>query len=285
MKLLRYGLPGAERPGILDGEGMIRDLAGHVPDILPQVLSPEGLDEIRRLDLAALPAVPGSPRLGPPVAGVGKMFGIGWNYPEHCAETGTPAPKEPLVFAKAVTSLAGPNDTLVLPKGSTHTDHEVELALVIGRKALYVEEKDALDYVAGYTVMNDVSEREYQKMRGGDFLKGKSFDGFGPMGPWLVTADEVPDPQNLDLWLDVNGERRQTGNTAGMAFGVAFLVSYLSQFLTLMPGDVITTGTPPGVGWGRDPKVFLKAGDVVTLGVSGLGSQNIRVAAWPGDRA
>jgi 2-keto-4-pentenoate hydratase/2-oxohepta-3-ene-1,7-dioic acid hydratase in catechol pathway len=284
MKLLRYGPPGAERPGLLDADGVIRDLSGQVPDIRAEVLSPEGLEALRRLDPASLPAVPGKPRLGPPVSGVGKMFGIGWNYPEHCAETGTPPPREPLVFSKAVTSLAGPADTLVLPKGSTHTDHEVELALVIGRRALYVEEKDALDHVAGYAVMNDVSEREYQKMRGGDFLKGKSFDGFGPMGPWLVTADEIPDPQALDLWLDVNGERRQTGNTANMAFGVAFLVSYLSRFLTLMPGDVVTTGTPPGVGWGRDPKVFLKHGDVVTLGVAGLGSQRIPVVAWPGDR-
>ncbi|MEO5337552.1 MAG: fumarylacetoacetate hydrolase family protein [Magnetospirillum sp. WYHS-4] len=281
MKLLRYGPPGGERPGLLAPDGSLRDLSAVVADVTPDVLAPERLAALAALDPATLPIVPGTPRLGPPLAGIGKILGIGWNYVEHCAETGTPPPKEPLVFAKATTALAGPHDILVLPRGSTHTDHEVELAVVIGRRALYVEEADALAHVAGYAVMNDISEREYQKKRGGEFLKGKSFDGFAPLGPWLVTRDEVADPQNLPLWLDVNGERRQDGNTSAMAFGVGFLVSYLSQFMTLMPGDVITTGTPPGVGWGRDPQVFLKPGDVMTLGVAGLGSQRIEVAGWP----
>lgn len=281
MKLLRFGPPGAEKPGLLDGQGRIRDLSGILPDIGPAQLGDEALARLAALEAESLPLVAGKPRLGPPVTGVGKVLGIGWNYVEHCAETGTPPPKEPLVFAKAVTALAGPTDTLVLPRGSTNTDHEVELAVVIGRRALYVEEAEALDCLAGYMVMNDVSEREYQKKRGGEFIKGKSFDGFGPCGPWLVTRDEVPDPQNLDLWLEVNGDRRQNGNTSAMAFGVAFLVSYLSRFMTLMPGDIVTTGTPPGVGFGRNPPLFLKPGDVMTLGVAGLGEQRIPVVGWP----
>ncbi len=282
MKLVRYGAKGREKPGILDNAGHIRDLSGRISDIGPDVLSPEGLTALADIDPESLPLLDDGLRLGPPVAGVGKVVAIGWNYAEHVAETNTPPPSEPLIFTKAVTSLAGPNDTLVLPKGSTHTDHEVELAVVIGKPALYIEETASLDHVAGYAVMNDVSEREYQKNRGGQFVKGKSFDGFGPLGPWLVTRDEVKDTQDLDLWLDVNGRRRQTGNTSMMTFTVPFLISYVSQFMTLMPGDVVTTGTPPGVAFGMDSPEYLKDGDVMTLGAEGLGEQRIEVRAWNG---
>ena len=280
MKLLRHGAPGAERPGLVDGRGRIRDLSGEIADIDGAALAPERLAALRRVDTESLPLVEGSPRLGPPVAGVGKILAIGFNYAEHAAETGKPLPDEPLLFTKAVTALSGPNDPVVLPRGSRKGDWEVELAVVIGRRALYVEETDALDHVAGYAVINDVSEREYQMERGGQFVKGKSFDTFAPFGPWLVTKDEIRDPQDLKLWLDLNGERRQDGNTATMVFGVAFLVSYLSRFLTLMPGDVIATGTPPGVGLGCDPPVFLKPGDVMRLGIEGLGEQCQEVKAW-----
>jgi len=280
MKLLRHGAPGAERPGLVDGRGRIRDLSGEIADIDGAALAPERLAALRRVDTESLPLVEGSPRLGPPVAGVGKILAIGFNYAEHAAETGKPLPDEPLLFTKAVTALSGPDDPVVLPRGSRKGDWEVELAVVIGRRALYVEETDALDHVAGYAVINDVSEREYQMERGGQFVKGKSFDTFAPFGPWLVTKDEVRDPQDLKLWLDLNGERRQDGNTATMKFGVAFLVSYLSRFLTLMPGDVIATGTPPGVGLGCDPPVFLKPGDVMRLGIEGLGEQRQEVKAW-----
>ncbi len=280
MKLLRHGPPGAEKPGLVDDRGRIRDLSGEIPDVDGATLAPERLAALRRIDTDSLPPVEGSPRLGPPVAGVGKILAIGFNYAEHAAETGKPLPDEPLLFTKAVTALSGPNDPVVLPRGSRKGDWEVELAVVIGRRALYVEETDALDHVAGYAVINDVSEREYQLERGGQFVKGKSFDTFAPFGPWLVTKDEVPDPQDLKLWLDLNGERRQDGNTATMVFGVAFLVSYLSRFVTLMPGDVIATGTPPGVGLGCDPAVFLKPGDVMRLGIEGLGEQRQEVKAW-----
>ena len=280
MKLLRHGAPGAERPGLVDGRGRIRDLSGEIADIDGAALAPERLAALGRIDTESLPLVEGSPRLGPPVAGVGKILAIGFNYAEHAAETGKPLPDEPLLFTKAVTALSGPNDPVVLPRGSRKGDWEVELAVVIGRRALYVEETDALDHVAGYAVINDVSEREYQMERGGQFVKGKSFDTFAPFGPWLVTKDEVADPQDLNLWLDLNGERRQDGNTATMVFSVAFLVSYLSRFVTLMPGDVIATGTPPGVGLGCDPPVFLKPGDVMRLGIEGLGEQRQEVKAW-----
>lgn len=283
MKLLRHGPAGEEKPGLLDASGGLRDLSGMVPDIAGEVLSPTGLDRLRALDPTSLPLITEPRRLGPPVGGVGKILGIGWNYADHAAEAGAESPAEPLVFSKAVSCLAGAGDTLILPRGSTHTDHEVELAVIIGQRAQYVEEAKALDVVAGYAVMNDISERHYQKERGGQFVKGKSFDGFGPLGPWLVTTDEVLDPQNLDLWLDLDGERRQSGNTGQMTFGAAFLVHYVSQFMTLMPGDVITTGTPPGVGWGRDPKSFLRDSQVMRLGVEGLGEQHTRVCAWPGD--
>lgn len=280
MRLLRYGPAGEERPALLDDDDRLRDLGGHLADLAGPALDPEALAGLRRLDPADLPEVPGTPRIGPPVGGIGKIVAIGWNYADHAAETGAELPEEPLVFSKAVSALAGPHDPLRLPRGSRHTDHEVELAVVIGRRTQYVSEDAALDQVAGYAVLNDVSERHYQKNRGGQFVKGKSFDGFAPLGPWLVTADAVPDPQELSLWCDVNGERRQTGSTRDMIFPVRFLISYLSRFMTLLPGDVIATGTPPGVGWGRDPQVFLASGDVVTLGIDGLGSQRIPVLAW-----
>ncbi|MCB2101949.1 MAG: fumarylacetoacetate hydrolase family protein [Rhodobacterales bacterium] len=280
MKLLRYGPKGQEKPGLLDAGGRLRDLSGHVADIDGTVLGPSRLAALSSLDAESLPRVDGHPRLGPPVAGIGKILAIGLNYADHAAETGATPPPEPLLFTKQITCLNGPNDPVMLPQGSTHADWEVELAVIIGTKAQYVAEADALAHVAGYAVMNDVSEREYQKDRGGQWTKGKSADTFGPLGPWLVTADEVPDPQNLSLWLDLNGERRQTGSTTQMIFGVAHLVSYLSRFMTLMPGDVITTGTPPGVGLGCNPPRFLKPGDVLTLGVEGLGEQRQEVVAW-----
>ncbi len=282
MKLLRYGPQGQEKPGVLDAEGRIRDLSGNVSDLDGNVLSPERLGALANLDPSSLSLVEGSPRLGPPVASVGKIVAIGLNYADHAKESGMDLPAEPVVFMKAVSALSGPNDPVILPQGSTKSDWEVELAVIVGRKAQYVEEEEALDFVAGYAVMNDVSEREYQLERGGQWVKGKSFDSSAPLGPWLVTRDEVPDPQNLNLWLEVNGHRRQDGNTSTMVFGVAHLVSYLSRFMTLLPGDVITTGTPPGVGLGYKPPVFLKAGDVMRLGVEGLGEQRQEVRSWPG---
>jgi len=280
MKLLRYGPPGAERPGMLDEAGHLRDLSDHVSDIEGDVLSPERLAALATLNAAELPPVDGSPRLGPPVAGIGKILAIGLNYRAHAEETGSKPRTEPMVFSKAITALSGPNDPIMMPQGSTQTDWEVELAVIIGTKAQYVEEARALEFVAGYAVINDVSERSFQRERGGQFVKGKSADTFAPIGPWLVTRDEVADPQNLDLWLDRNGDRRQTGNTSDMIFGVTFLISHLSQFMTLMPGDVIATGTPAGVGLGCDPPDFLRAGDVVELGVAGLGQQRQEVIAW-----
>ena len=280
MKLLRYGPAGEERPGLLDDQGRIRDLSDHVPDLRGQVLNPERLRALRSLDWPSLPLVEGSPRLGPPVAGIGKIIGIGLNYRSHAEETGATPGAEPLVFSKAITALSGPNDTIIIPRNAVKTDWEVELAVIIGVKAKYVEERNAIEHVAGYAVINDVSERSFQKERGGQFIKGKSADTFAPIGPWLVTKDDVPDPQALSLWLDVNGRRRQTGNTSDMIFSVAFLISHLSQFMTLLPGDVIATGTPSGVGAGCHPPEFLKPGDVVELGVEGLGRQRQEVIAY-----
>jgi 2,4-didehydro-3-deoxy-L-rhamnonate hydrolase len=273
VKLLRSGPPGAERPGLLAADGTLRDLSGVVADIDGRVLAPDRLAELAALDPSALPPVAGTPRLGPPLAGIRKFIGIGLNYSDHAAETGSPAPTEPIVFMKAVSAINGPNDAIILPRGSVKTDWEVELGVVIGRSTKYIDESAALDHVAGYCVVNDVSEREYQIERGGTWDKGKGCDTFGPLGPWLVTRDEVPDPQNLALWLELNGQRVQDGNTRNMIFGVATIVSYLSRFMTLEPGDVIATGTPAGVGLGRKPPLFLKPGDVMHLGVEGLGEQ------------
>ncbi len=277
MKLVRYGQPGKEKPGIIDSAGKLRDLSGVVDDIGPAELSPASLRKLAKLDPATLPAVRGKPRIGCPVSGVGKFIAIGLNYSDHAKETGSPIPKEPIIFMKAITCLQGPNDRIVLPRGSVKTDWEVELGVVIGSRAQYVEEKDALKHVAGYCVVDDISEREYQLERGGTWDKGKGCDTFGPVGPWLVTSDEIRDPQDLDMWLDVNGRKMQRGNTRTMIFGVAHLVSYCSRFMTLMPGDVITTGTPPGVGMGMKPPQFLEKGDVVTLGIEGLGEQRQEV--------
>jgi 2-keto-4-pentenoate hydratase/2-oxohepta-3-ene-1,7-dioic acid hydratase in catechol pathway len=280
MKLLRYGPAGRERPGVVDEQGRIRDLSAHIPDLRGEELHPDRLRRLAALDFAALPLVDGSPRLGPPVAGIGKILGIGLNYRDHAAETGATPGKEPLVFTKAITALSGPNDPIMIPRGSEKTDWEVELAVVIGVRAQYVDEAQALDCVAGYTAINDVSERSFQKERGGQFIKGKSADSFAPIGPWLVTRDEVPDPQALTLWLDVNGRRRQSGKTSDMIFPVAFLISHLTQFMTLLPGDVIATGTPAGVGAGCKPPEFLKPGDVVELGIDGVGRQRQDVVAY-----
>jgi len=282
MKLLRYGPSGREKPGLLDAEGRIRDLSGIVSHVDSGLLAPQRLEHLSRFDPVKLPLVRGTPRLGVPFTGIGKFIGIGLNYSDHAAEAGMAVPTEPIVFFKATTSITGPNDGIVLPRNSSKVDWEVELGVVIGTRAQYVDEQDALQHVAGYCVVNDVSERHFQLERGGLWDKGKGCDTFGPIGPYLVTADSVADPQNLELWLDVNGEQRQRGSTATMVFGVARLVSYVSQFMTLLPGDIIATGTPPGVGMGRKPPQFLRAGDVVTLGIEGLGEQRSRVSAWPG---
>jgi 2-keto-4-pentenoate hydratase/2-oxohepta-3-ene-1,7-dioic acid hydratase in catechol pathway len=279
MKLLRYGQPANEKPGILDSAGNIRSLAGVLDDHAGDNLSPASLDKLRALDVEQLPLVGGSPRLGAPVARVGKFMCIGLNYSEHAAETGAAIPKEPILFMKATSAIVGPNDEIRIPRGSTQTDWEAELGVVIGTKAKYVSEADALDYVAGYCVSHDVSERSFQKDRGGQWTKGKSCDTFGPLGPWLVTKDEIPDPQNLKVWCEVDGERRQNGSTATMIFSVRQLVSYLSQFFTLHPGDIISTGTPSGVGLGMKPPTFLRPGQTVRLGVEGLGEQQQRVVA------
>jgi len=280
MKLVRYGNVGNERPGLMDAEGTLRDLGHVIPDIGPAQLAPDALAQLAALDVSNLPVVSGKPRLGCPVTGVSKFLGIGLNYSDHAAETGSPIPEEPIIFTKTVSCLQGPDDEIMLPKDSTNTDWEVELGIVIGSKASYVSEADALKYVAGYVLANDVSEREYQLKRGGSWDKGKGCDTFGPLGPWLVTKDEIPDPSDLDLWLDVNGERMQTGHTSKMIFNVIEIVSYVSRFMTLMPGDVIVTGTPPGVGLGMKPPKFLKAGDKVTVSGQGLGTQNQRVVAY-----
>lgn len=281
MKLLRYGPEGAEKPGLLESNGAIRDLSGVIPDLSGAVLTDAGMAALRALDPDDLPVVTGSPRLGPCVGHVGKFLCIGLNYSDHAAETGATPPSEPILFHKATSAICGPNDDVIIPKGSEQTDWEVELGVIIGTAARYVDEADAMNHVAGYCVINDVSERHFQAHRGGQWTKGKSADTFGPIGPWLVTRDEVPDPQALSMWLDVDGTRRQTGNTATMIFGVAHLVHYVSQFMSLHPGDVISTGTPPGVGLGMKPvPVYLKPGQEMHLGIEGLGEQRQKVRAW-----
>ena len=285
MKLVRYGQPGKEKPGLIDAQGRLRDLSGVIADVSPDQLSDKALAKLAKLKADKLPLVKGKKRFGPPVSHVGKFIAIGLNYADHAAESNMPIPKEPIVFMKSTTCIQGPDDDVMLPKGSKKSDWEVELGVVIGTRARYVSQKDALSYVAGYCTVNDVSEREYQLERGGTWDKGKGCDTFGPIGPWLVTRDEVPNPQNLAMWLDLNGERMQNGSTKTMIFGVAKLVSYVSQFMTLEPGDVITTGTPPGVGMGikkngKPAPIFLKRGDVMTLGIEGLGSQTQKVVAF-----
>ena len=279
MKLLRWGEAGAERPGMLDGAGVARDLTGLVPDIAGAVLSDTGLAMLRGLDAGQLPAVPAGARIGPCVGGTGKFICIGLNYADHAAESGLQVPPEPIIFLKATSAICGPDDPIIVPRGAEKTDWEVELAVIIGTKAKHVSEADALHHVAGFAVANDVSERAFQKERSGQWTKGKSCDNFGQLGPWLVTRDEVADPQALGMWLSVNGARMQNGSTKTMVYGVAYLVSYLSQFFTLHPGDVISTGTPPGVGEGKKPPKFLRAGDLVELGIEGLGQQRQDVLA------
>ena len=280
MKLVRFGAPGREKPGIVDKDGKIRDLSKIVPDIAGDTLSPKGLAKLRKTDLSKLPVVKSGTRLGPCVGGMRHFIAIGLNYADHAAETGSPIPKEPIIFQKAPTSLCGANDDTIIPKGSTKLDWEVEIAIVIGSRARYLSKKDALDVVAGYCICNDVSERQFQQERGGQWTKGKGCETFGPLGPWLVTRDEIKNVKNLDMWTDVNGEKRQRGNTKTMIFDCAHIVWYCSQFFVMEPGDVITTGTPPGVGLGMKPPQFLKAGDVVTLGIEGLGQQRQKVVRF-----
>ena len=281
MKLMRYGAKGAEKPALVDAQNTVRDLSAVVPDITAETMRPENLRRLAELDASKLAAVASPGRIAPPWRGMGKFICIGLNYSDHAAETGAPIPKEPIIFMKPTSALVGCNDAVVLPKNSVKSDWEVELGVVIGTMARYVEKADALRHVAGYCVVNDVSEREYQLERGGTWDKGKGCDTFGPVGPWMVTADEVPDPQALAMWLDVNGQRRQSGTTATMIFGVAELVAYCSRFMTLHPGDLITTGTPPGVGMGMKPTpVFLKPGDEMRLGIEKLGEQRQKVYAW-----
>src|SRR3954454_20497073 len=281
MQLLRYGPAGQEKPGQLDTDGRIRDLSGEITDVDGQALLPETLARLSKLDPAVLPVVDGRPRLGCPVGKVGKFVAVGLNYADHAAESNMALPKEPIIFLKATSCIIGPNDDVMLPRGSAKSDWEVELGVVIGRTARSVEEAEALDYVAGYCLVNDVSEREYQLERGGTWDKGKCFDTFGPVGPVVVTKDEVGDPQALGMWLDVNGVRMQNGNTRTMIFGIAKLVSYISGLMTLFPGDIITTGTPPGVGMGKKPApIYLKPGDVMTLGIEKLGQQRQLVREW-----
>ncbi len=280
MKLVRFGNPGKEKPGLIDAHGVLRDLSAVVPDIGAAQLSQAALKKLAKINTDILPAVRGKLRMGCPVAGIGKFIAIGLNYSDHAAEAGMALPKEPIVFMKATSCIQGPNDDVMLPKGSVKSDWEVELGIVMGTKAQYVSQKDALSFVAGYTLVNDLSEREYQLERGPQWDKGKGCDTFGPLGPWLVTTDEITNPHKLAMWLDVNGQRMQTGNTKTMVFGAAKIVSYLSQFMTLLPGDVITTGTPPGVGMGFKPPRFLKKGDVMTLSIEGLGEQRQTVRAY-----
>ena len=280
MKLVRYGRLGREKPGMIDADGKLRDLSSIIDDIGPDQLADKSLAKLAKINPARLPLVRGKPRYGVPLAQVGKFIGIGMNYSDHAAEVGAPIPAEPIIFMKAITSLAGANDTVMLPKGSEKSDWEVELGVVIGTKAQYVSEKQALDYVAGYCVVNDLSERAFQMERGTQWDKGKGCDTFGPVGPWLVTRDEVPNPQRLALWLDLNGKRQQTGSTRTMIFSVAKIISYVSRFMTLMPGDIIATGTPPGVGLGMKPPRFLTAGDELRLGIEGLGEQHQQVVRY-----
>ena len=280
MKLVRYGNTGDERPGLLDSQGALRDLYAFVPDIAGSVLLPASLEKLRAQDPATLPLVPGSPRLGPCVGAVGKFICIGLNYSDHAAESNMAVPAEPVVFMKATSAICGPHDQVIIPRGALKMDWEVELGVVIGKEAKYVEEADALNHVAGYCVVNDLSERAFQLEGTGQWVKGKSADTFGPIGPWLVTADEIPDPQNLHLWLEVDGHRYQSGSTSTMVFGVAHLVSYLSRYMSLQPGDIISTGTPPGVGLGQKPPVYLHPGNIITLGVQGLGEQRQEVVPY-----
>lgn len=279
MKLLRFGNVGEEKPGVIDKDGTLRDVSSLVPDFSPETISPLMLGTLTRADFSTLPEVPAGARLGSPIARTGHFIAIGLNYADHAAESGMPIPAEPIIFSKAPSSLCGPNDDVIIPRGSVKSDWEVELAIVIGERCHYVEEDQALSMVLGYAVCNDVSEREFQAERGGQWIKGKSAPTFGPLGPWLVTRDEIADPQDLDMFLDVNGERCQTGNTKTMIFPVAHIVSYVSQFMALEPGDLITTGTPPGVGMGMKPQRFLKAGDEMRLGIAGLGEQRQKVVA------
>jgi 2,4-didehydro-3-deoxy-L-rhamnonate hydrolase len=280
MKLARYGKSGREKPGLIDGAGKLRDLSDITADVGGDSLSPKVLTRLAKIKPEALPLVRGAPRFGPCVAGVGNFIAVGLNYADHAAETGAAIPKEPILFNKAPSCIVGPNDDVIIPKSSVKTDWEVELAIVIGSRASYVAESEALDYVAGYCICHDVSEREFQTERSGQWMKGKGCPTFGPLGPWLVTKDELPDVQKLGMWLDVNGERMQKGSTATMIFNVRKLVSYISHFMILEAGDVITTGTPPGVGMGMKPQRFLKAGDTVSLGIEGLGQQAQRIIAW-----
>jgi 2-keto-4-pentenoate hydratase/2-oxohepta-3-ene-1,7-dioic acid hydratase in catechol pathway len=280
MKLVRYGRPGNEKPGLIDADGKLRDLSSIIDDIAPAQLSDKSLAKLSRIKPVNLPAVRGKPRFGVPLSGIGKIVAIGLNYADHAAEAGLRVPTEPIIFMKAITCLNGPNDDVMLPKEVTKADWEVELGVVIGTKAQYVSERQALSHVAGYCIVNDVSERAFQTERGGTWDKGKGCDTFGPVGPWLVTRDEITNPQRLNLWLDLNGERCQTGNTRTMIFSVAKIVSYVSRFMTLMPGDVIATGTPPGVGMGMKPPRFLEAGDEMRLGIDGLGEQHQRVVGY-----
>jgi len=284
MKLCRWGKNGYEKPGIIDSQGMLRDLAATgLANIDQETISPKGLARLRKIRPESLPLIKTEPRFGVPYTGISKVVAIGLNYADHAAEAGMQIPSEPIVFMKATTSITGPNDDVIQPKGSTKLDWECELGVVIGTKAQYVTEEKALDHVAGYAIVNDVSERNFQLERGPQWDKGKGCDTFCPIGPWLVTTDEIPNPQNLDMWLDVNGERMQSGNTRTMVFGVAKLVSYCSQFMTLLPGDIIATGTPPGVGMGMKPEPrFLKAGEVMQLYIQGLGEQRQKVVSWPG---
>ncbi len=281
MKLVRYGEPGHEKPGLVGADGSVRDLSGLIPDIDAAALS-SGFGALRNVDPSTLPSVPAGTRLGSPVARVGHFIAVGLNYADHAAESGMPIPNEPILFSKAPSCIVGAHDDVIIPKASEKTDWEVEIAIVIGRRASYVHANEALDYVAGYTICNDVSEREWQIERGGTWTKGKGAPTFGPLGPWLVTPDEIPDVQNLAMWLDVNGQRMQTGSTSTMIFNCAQIVSYCSHFMILEPGDVITTGTPPGVGLGMKPPRYLKPGDVMTLGIEQLGEQRQNVKAFPG---
>ncbi len=280
MKLVRFGAPGAEKPGLLDAQGAVRDLSAHVKDITGDTLDAASLDKLRKLDTKALPTAPAGVRFGSPVANVRNFIAVGLNYADHAKETGSPIPKEPILFNKLPNCIVGPNDDVMIPKGSLKLDYEVEIAFVIGKRTRYVEEKDALSHIAGYCVCNDISERHFQAERGGQWMKGKCAETFGPLGPWLVTREEIEDVQNLDMFLDVNGQRRQTGNTKTMIFGIAHCLHYISQFMVLEPGDVVTTGTPPGVALGMKPPVWLKPGDVMTLGIQGLGEQKTKVVAF-----
>jgi 2-keto-4-pentenoate hydratase/2-oxohepta-3-ene-1,7-dioic acid hydratase in catechol pathway len=280
MKFLRYGPPGEEKPGLLDKNGIIRDLSDKINDFEGLTLCHKNLSELAKINTDTLNEVNGTPRLGPPVANIGKIIAVGINYADHGKETKINLPKEPILFSKAITSLSGPNDPVILPIGSLKCDWEAELAIVIGKRAQYVSEKDAMQVVAGYTIMNDVSEREFQLEREGQWLKGKSFDTFAPLGPWLVTPDEIVDPQNLHIWLNVNGKKQQDGHTNDMIFNIRNIISTVTNYMTLMPGDIISTGTPPGVGLGKIPPMYLKKGDVMNLGIEGLGEQSQKIKSW-----